>query len=74
MTPATVVGRHVLSSWYTANVWIAYMDYQNIDELENVYSIYLKGILSHQNFGKGEMQKSCKKVAWFMVETYEQVK
>lgn len=50
------------------------MDYQNIDELENVYSIYLKGILSHQNFGKGEMQKSCKKVAWFMVETYEQVK
>lgn len=74
MTPATVVGRHVLSSRYTANVRIVYMDYANLDELENTYSVYLKTILSHANFGKGEMSKSSKKVARFIVETYDQVK
>ena len=50
------------------------MDYPNTDELENTYSVYLKTILSHTNYGKGEMSKSSKKVARFMVETYDSIK
>lgn len=74
MTPATVVGRHKLSCRFTANVCIAYIEDPPGDELESIYSQYLKVILSHANFGSGAMSNSSKKIARFCVDTYENVK
>lgn len=65
MTPATVVGRHRLSCRFTANVCIAYIEDPTADELENIYALYLKNILSHENFGSGAMSNSSKKIARF---------
>lgn len=74
MTPATVVGRHKLSCRFTANVCIAYIEDPPADELENIYAIYLKTILQHENFGSGAMSNSSKKIAKFCVDTYENIK
>ena len=46
MNPATTVGRHRLSSRFTANVRIAYMEYSSPEELEVVYTEYLRTLLS----------------------------
>jgi len=74
MTPATVVGRHKLSCRFTANVCIAYIEDPPNQELEDIYSLYLKVILGHENFGNGAMVNSSKKIARFCVDTYENVK
>ena len=74
MTPATVVGRHKLSCRFTANVCIAYIEDPTSEELENIYALYLKNILSHENFGSGAMGNSSKKIARFCVDTYENIK
>jgi len=74
MTPATVVGRHQLSCRFTANVCIAYIEDPPNEELEDIYSLYLKVILSHENYGNGAMTNSSKKISRFCVDTYENVK
>ena len=74
MTPASVVGRHEITSRFTANVNIVYMDHPTQEDMETIYAYYLKTILQHSNFGGGEMAKSCKKIARFMQGTYEEIK
>jgi dynein heavy chain 2 len=74
MTPATVVGRHRLSCRFTANVCIAYIEDPPTEELEDIYAKYLKTVLQHDNFGAGAMANSSKKIARFIVDTFENVK
>ncbi|KAL8004079.1 putative AAA+ ATPase domain, dynein heavy chain region D6 P-loop domain-containing protein [Plasmopara halstedii] len=45
MNAATTVGRHPLSTRFTAIVKVAYMDYPSTDELVVVYSTFLEGII-----------------------------
>ena len=47
MNPSTTIGRHKISTRFTANVKLAYMDYPSQEELVPVYNLYLKTILSH---------------------------
>lgn len=42
MNPATTVGRHKLSTRFTAIVRIAFMDYPESSELVTVYGAYLQ--------------------------------
>ena len=63
MNPSTTIGRHKISTRFTANVRIAYVEYPTSDELTPVYSEFLKTILSHPSFGGGSMAGSAKKLA-----------
>jgi hypothetical protein len=45
MNPATTVGRHPLSTRFTAIVRIAFMDYPDSSELTTVYSAYMQAAL-----------------------------
>ena len=74
MNPSTTIGRHKISSRFTANVRIAYVEYPSSEELLPVYSEFMKTILSHPSFGGGQMAKSCKKLSQFMIELYTSVK
>ncbi|DBA00111.1 TPA: hypothetical protein N0F65_000402 [Lagenidium giganteum] len=46
MNAATTVGRHPLSTRFTAIVKVAYMDYPTTEELMVVYSTFLEGVFS----------------------------
>jgi dynein heavy chain 2 len=74
MNPATTIGRHKLSSRFTANVRIAYTDYAPTESLELVYTEYMRAILNHPTFGQGAMSGSSKKLARFVVDTYAAIK
>lgn len=50
MNPATTIGRYVLSSRFTANVRIAYIDYPSDIDLEIIYSAFYSGLLLNNNF------------------------
>ena len=43
MNPPSTIGRHELSSRFTANARILLLSYPKIDSLKNIYSIFLKG-------------------------------
>ena len=45
MNPATTVGRHALSTRFTAIVRIAFMDYPDSSELSTIYSAYMQAAL-----------------------------
>lgn len=74
MNPSTTIGRHKISTRFTANVRIAYAEYPTPEELLPVYAEFMKTILSHPSFGKGELASSCKKLSQFMIELYTNVK
>ncbi len=44
MAPASTIGRHDLSTRFTANVRILYIDYPNNEELLSIYSEYARSI------------------------------
>ncbi len=46
MNPSTTVGRHELSTRFTAIVNVLYMDYPADEELKKIYCIYLRNILT----------------------------
>lgn len=74
MNPSTTIGRHKISTRFTANVRIAYMEYPTSDELMPVYAEFMKTILSHPSFGGGQLANSSKKLSQFMIELYTNVK
>ena len=74
MNPSTTIGRHKISTRFTANVRIAYMEYPSIDELTPVYTEFMRSILSHPSFGGGAMANSSKKLAQFLIDLYNKVK
>ena len=75
MNPATTVGRHPLSSRFTAIVRVAYMDYPEPKELVNVYTSYLTAVLSGATSDpRWNVDKNVNKLANTLVDTYDQVK
>ena len=74
MNPSTTLGRHKISTRFTANVRICYMDYPNAEELLPVYAEFMKTILSHPRFGNGSMANSSKRLSTFLIDLYTQVK
>jgi dynein heavy chain 2 len=74
MNPSTTIGRHKISTRFTANVRIAFMEYPTADDLLPVYAEFMKTILSHPTFGNGAMVGSSKKLSQFMIELYTNIK
>lgn len=76
MNAATTVGRHPLSTRFTAIVRVAYVDYPTADELTAVYSTFLEAtIMSVPNCDAQWKDKSNReKLAGSMVNIYEQLK
>src|SRR3569833_508330 len=74
MNPSTTIGRHKISTRFTANVRIAYVEYPSSEELIPVYAEFLKCILSHPSYGNGAMATSSKKLSQFLIELYANVK
>jgi len=63
MNPSSTIGRHRISTRFTANVRICYMEYPSNEELVPVYSEFLRAILSSPSFAGGAMANSSKKLA-----------
>ena len=74
MNPPSTIGRHKLSTRFTANVRVCYMEYPTNEELTPVYSEFVKTLLSHPNFAGGKMANSSKKIAQFLIELYSQTR
>ena len=74
MNPSTTIGRHKISSRFTANVKLAYMDYASNEELLPVYNLYLKTVLSHPRLGGGKLAGSTRRLASFMIDMYGEIK
>jgi dynein heavy chain 2 len=74
MNPSSTIGRHPISTRFTANVRVVYMDYAIADELLPVYSSYMKTILSHPRFGGGAMAQSSKRLSNFLIDLYTNVR
>ena len=74
MNPSTTIGRHKISSRFTANVKLAYMDYPEKDELLPDYNYYLKTVLSHPRLGDGKLNGSTKRLATFMIDLFGEIK
>ena len=70
MNPPSTIGRHRLSTRFTANVRLCYMEYPTNSELTPVYTEFLKALLVHPNFAGGSMANSSKKLAQFLIELY----
>ncbi|OQR98203.1 dynein heavy chain [Achlya hypogyna] len=70
MNAATTVGRHMLSTRFTAIVRVAAMDYPSADELGAVYSTFLQGVAAPLLADAGSRDK----LATSMVELYESVR
>lgn len=76
MNPATTVGRHALSTRFTAIVRIAYIDYPSQRELVAVYSAFLQAALRGLRLGDARWQQpaTMQRLAQTMVELYEQAR
>ncbi|OQS05963.1 dynein heavy chain [Thraustotheca clavata] len=72
MNAATTVGRHMLSTRFTAIVRVAAMDYPTAEELTAVYSTFLEGVLAESPTMKDTATRD--KLAHSMVELYESVR
>lgn len=70
MNPSTTLGRHKISTRFTANVKICFMDYSSSEELLPVYAEFMKTILSHARFGNGSMANSSKRLSTFLIDIY----
>ena len=76
MNPATTVGRHPLSTRFTAIVHIAYIDYPSREELVTVYASMIEKSFETKELAEPRFKtpKDAKKIADTMVELYFQVK
>ena len=74
MNPSTTIGRHKISTRFSANVRLIYMDYADAEQLTPVYNDFMKTILSNPKFGGGKMASSTKRLANFMIDLYSNVK
>ncbi|CAK9088100.1 Cytoplasmic dynein 2 heavy chain 1 (Dynein heavy chain isotype 1B) [Durusdinium trenchii] len=81
MNPATTVGRHTLSSRFTAMVRIAYVDYPEPDELVGVYATILEdAVHAPADSGlvvsdpKWQNPSNLRKLAETMVDLFKSVK
>jgi dynein heavy chain 2 len=74
MNPSTTIGRHRISSRFTANVKLAYMDYASQEELLPVYNLYLKTVLGHPRLGGGKLAGSTRRLASFLIDVFGEVK
>jgi len=76
MNAATTVGRHTLSSRFTAVVRIGVVDYPDSNELVTIYDSFLEPVLNNYASGindKFTMSASRQKLSGTMVEFYETV-
>ena len=87
MNPATTVGRHPLSTRFTAICHIAAIDYPTQAELQQVMACFLETALLRPDFGNGggggepriqdarwQQASNLKKLAATMVDLYDQTK
>jgi len=74
MNPTTTIGRHRISTRFTANVRLLFMDYPESEQLLPVYNEFMKTILSNPRFGGGKMASSTKRLANFQIDLYQNVK
>ena len=78
MNPATTVGRHPLSTRFTAIVNIAYMDYPSKDELIQVYTSCFTATLTPRAKDMVDVKmtsgKELRRLSQTLVDLYEQVK
>jgi dynein heavy chain 2 len=74
MNPSSTIGRHQISTRFTANVRVVYMDYAVAEELLPVYNSFMKTILSHSRFGNGSMAGSSKRLSSFLIDLYSNVR
>lgn len=78
MNPATTVGRHQLSTRFTAIVNIAYMDYPSKDELISVYTGCFESTLGDKTLplmdNKMKSTKELRRLSQTLIDLYEQVK
>ena len=83
MNPATTVGRHPLSTRFTAIVRIAYIDYPDAKELATVYSSILESALDDERPGHMRLEVSdpkwrsasnLSKLSGSMIDLFDQVK
>ena len=74
MNPSTTIGRHKISTRFTANVRLVYMDYSAQEELVPVYNLYLKTILAHPRLGDGKLTGSTRRLATFMIDLFGDVR
>jgi dynein heavy chain 2 len=78
MNPATTVGRHQLSTRFTAIVNVMYMGYPAHDALHAIYSAFLKSVLSIGGAARADdrwkTDGNIRKLASSMVDVYDKVK
>ena len=76
MNPATTVGRHPLSTRFTAIVRVAYVDYPTKEELVEIYNVFVTAALSEATLKDKQWSepKNLKKLAEGMVEIFVQFK
>ena len=74
MNPSTTLGRHPISTRFTANVRLVYLDYPDANELLPVYSDMMRTVLSHPRLGNGALTNSSKRLSAFMIDLYAQVR
>ena len=69
MNPASTIGRHELSTRFTAKVRILFIEYPNNEELLSIYTGYFQGIFEKE----AKLKAESKKIAAFLVEFYGQI-
>ena len=52
MNPSSTVGRFEITTRFTGNVRMLFLDYPSDEDMNLIYTEYLKGILSSENLGK----------------------
>ena len=52
MNPSSTVGRYEITTRFTGNVRMLFLDYPNNEDMNIIYNQYLKAILSSENLGK----------------------
>jgi len=79
MNPSSTLGRYPLSTRFTANVRNHYVDYPTIEELNTIYTEYLKGVLQSEQIKLERKDENtifglARKISAFLVEFYQEVK
>jgi dynein heavy chain 2 len=76
MNPPTTVGRHPLSTRFTAIVRVTFMDYPTKDELVEIYEVFVTAALSEATLKDKEWSntKKMRRLAEGMVEIFVQFK
>ena len=76
MNPSTTVGRHNLSTRFTAIVRLGYMEYPDTTELSYIYRAYAQGALGSVTTldARARSGEFMQRIADTMVSVYEQIK